>query len=75
MVVKYKFKNIVYFHVVWKILHVPVVGRFSYLYGAYTRSRIELTYGCNIVILYVKHLPVQEPEDGHYKLAETCSLK
>jgi hypothetical protein len=27
MVVKYKFTNIVYFHVVWKILHVPMVGR------------------------------------------------
>jgi hypothetical protein len=35
MVVKYKFTNIVYFHVVWKILHVTMVGRVSYLYGAY----------------------------------------
>jgi hypothetical protein len=35
MVVKYKFTNIVYFHLVWKVLHVPMVDRISSLYGSY----------------------------------------
>jgi hypothetical protein len=36
----------------------------------------DLVYGsCNTVILYVKHLLVQEPEDGQYKLAKTCKTK
>jgi hypothetical protein len=46
------------------------------IYG-YMPSNITITVFqlALIVILYVKHLLVQEPEDGHYKPAETCSLK
>jgi hypothetical protein len=65
MVVKYKFTNIAYFHVVWKILHVPVVGRFSYLYGAYAWflcyfsgliSTVRAVSGCRACISFM--LPV-----------------
>jgi hypothetical protein len=81
MVDKNKFTNVVYFRVVWKILHVPMVGGFP----MFTACMRDSCVTSAVLIFAVRALSccracisfmlVQEPEDDHYKLAETCSLK